>query len=161
MEQIDFYKSMLTRKKFNQSYIVVNRTQQELASSLVSAIQAEYPAQSVTVLDARTLTDKSALVAQLLALSGDCLLLDHLTEIPEGAHQEWIAETLRWCVKGDYRDSDKTTYPTAWEQHIAELKPKLIGTSSELSPAHSNHLRPYFTGMTMTFAYGANGYERL
>lgn len=158
MDQLDFYVTILTQKKFNLSYLVVNRTLKELASALVSTIQTESPTQSVSVLDVRTLTDKTTLKEQLLTFTGDCLLLDHLTEVPDVPDQEWIAEVLRWCVKGDYRDSGNTTYPSEWEQHIAQLRPKIIGIVYELSPAHSGHLRPYFAAMT--FAYGANGYER-
>ena len=83
--------------------------------------------QAVTVIDARTLTDKTILRSQLEQVPDGYVVFTHITRIPQGEDREMIANMVRWCLKGDYRQaSANTSFGSDWQDHLAQVAPGMI-----------------------------------
>ena len=83
--------------------------------------------EAVTVIDARTLTDRAMFRRQLEQLPEGYVVFTHITRIPQGEDQEIIANWIHWCLKGDYRNaSANTSFGSDWEDHIAQVAPGMI-----------------------------------
>lgn len=86
-----------------------------------------------TIIDARTLYDSKDLKAKLATIPDGALIIDHLTEVPEGEKQDIIQEILRFVLKGDWKSDwgGNHLYASEWEEHLAHTQIKVYGIISD------------------------------
>ncbi len=86
----------------------------------------------VTIIDARSLYDSKDLKAKLATIPEGILIIDHLTEVPEGEKQDIIQNILYFVLKGDWK-SDwgcNHSYGSEWQDHLAQTNLKVYGIVS-------------------------------
>jgi hypothetical protein len=88
---------------------------------------------TATIIDARTLYDSKDLKAQLATIPDGALIIDHLTEVPEGEKQDIIQNILYFMLKGDWKIDwgSNHLYASEWEEHIAHTNLKVYGIISD------------------------------
>lgn len=57
------------------------------------------------------------------------LIIDHITEIPEGENHDIVQEYIRWILKGDWRNAENVTYPTEWKNHLRDTALQIYAIS--------------------------------
>lgn len=120
-------KSFRWRKRSNITIIVNNVADCHFADELQVLLQDE--GKVITVIDARTLYDHKQLRQIMTDIPEGFLIIDHVTEIPDGENQDTVQEDIRWILKGDWRNAENVTYPTEWKNHLRDTALQIYAIS--------------------------------
>lgn len=120
-------RSFRWRRSPNTDIIVNNVADCHFADELQVLLQDE--GKAITVIDARTLYDHQQLRQIMTDIPEGFLIIDHVTEIPDGENQDTVQGYIYWILKGDWRNAENVTYPAEWKNHLRETALQIYAIS--------------------------------